>query len=100
MNTVTLLYTIKSGTHNSLVQHKNGPTITSKNSPKDLKGVLKTNFTMLQKYIKIIPIEYAVKYITLQLYIITIVKNITIIQIKYAVKYITIQLYNFTLLLL
>ena len=49
-----------------LVQHTNGPTINSKNSHKDLKGVLKNNFTMLQKYIKIIPIKYAVKYITLQ----------------------------------
>ena len=29
-------------------------------------GVLKINFTMLQKYIQIIPIKYAVKYITLQ----------------------------------
>ena len=37
-----------------------------KKSHKDLKGVLKINFTMLQKYIKIIPIKYAVKYITLQ----------------------------------
>ena len=49
--------------------------INPKNSPKDLKGVLEINFTMLQKYIKIIPIKYAVKYITLQLYIITIVKK-------------------------
>ena len=40
--------------------------INPKNSHKDLKGVLKINFTMLQKYIKTIPIEYAVKYITLQ----------------------------------
>ena len=49
--------------------------INPKNSPKDLKGVLKINFTMLQKYIKIISIKYAVKYKTLQLYIITIVKK-------------------------
>ena len=48
--------------------------INPENSRKDLKGVLKINFTMLQKYIKIIPIKYAVKYITLQLYIITIVE--------------------------
>ena len=37
-----------------------------KKSHKDLKGVPKINFTMLQNYIKIIPIKYAVKYITLQ----------------------------------
>ena len=52
--------------------------INPKNSPKDLKGVLKIIFTMLQKYIKIIPIKYAVKYITLQLNIITVVKKIII----------------------
>ena len=48
------------------MQHINGPTINPKYIHKDLKGVLKINFTMLQKYIKIIPIKYAVKYITLQ----------------------------------
>ena len=41
--------------------------INPKNSLKDLEGVLKFNFTMLQKYIKIIPIKYAVKYITYNL---------------------------------
>ena len=49
--------------------------INPKKSPKDLKGVLKINFTMSQKYIKIFPIKYAVKYITLQLYIDTNVKK-------------------------
>ena len=48
------------------MQHINGPMINPENSRKDLKGVLKINFTMLQKYIKIIPVDYAVKYITLQ----------------------------------
>ena len=33
---------------------------------KTLRASLKINFTMLEKYIKIIPIKYAVKYITLQ----------------------------------
>ena len=31
-----------------------------------LRASLKNNITMLQKYIKIIPIKYAVKYKTLQ----------------------------------
>ena len=48
------------------MQHINGPTINPKNSRKDLKGVLEINFTVLQKYIKIIPIKYAVKYTILQ----------------------------------
>ena len=39
-----------------IVQHINGPTINPKNSHKDLKGVLKIKFNMLQKYIKIIAI--------------------------------------------
>ena len=33
---------------------------------KTLRASLKINFSMLQKYMKIIPIKYAVKYITLQ----------------------------------
>ena len=57
------------------MQHIHGPTINPKNSHKDLNGVLEINFTMLLKYIKVIPIKYAVKYIALQLNIITIVKN-------------------------
>ena len=40
--------------------------INPKNSHKDLNGVLKINFTMLEKYIKILPIKYARKFITLQ----------------------------------
>ena len=48
------------------MQRINGPTINPKNSRKDLKGFLKINFTKLQKYIKVIPIKYAVKYITSQ----------------------------------
>ena len=50
-----------------LVQNVNGPTINPKNSHKDLKSVLKITFTMLQKYIKIIPVVYAMKYITLHI---------------------------------
>ena len=49
--------------------------INPKKSPKDLEGVFINNFTMLQKYIKIIPIKYAAKYLTLQLNIITIAKK-------------------------
>ena len=49
-----------------LVQYINEPTIIPKNSHKDLKGVLKIMFIMLQKYIKIVAKKYAVKYITLQ----------------------------------
>ena len=49
-----ILYIIKSRTHKLLVQYINGPTINLKNSHKEPKGILKINFTMLQKYIKII----------------------------------------------
>ena len=48
------------------MQYINGPTINPKTIHEDLKGVFKIKFTMLQKYIKIIPTIYAVKYITLQ----------------------------------
>ena len=48
------------------MRYINGPTINPKNCHKDPKGVLKINFTMLQKYIKIIPIKHAAKYITLK----------------------------------
>ena len=40
--------------------------INPKNRHTDRKNVLKINFTMLQKYIKIIPNKCVVKYITLQ----------------------------------
>ena len=49
------------------MHHINGPTIIPKNSHYDFKGVLKINFTLLQKYIKINPINSAVKYINSQL---------------------------------
>ena len=52
-----ILYIIKSGTYNSLVKHINRPMINPKNSPKHLNSVLKNNFTMLQKLIKISPIK-------------------------------------------
>ena len=44
----------------------NAPTINPKNSHKDTKAVNKITFTMLQKYMKIILIKYAVKHKTLQ----------------------------------
>ena len=59
-------YTSTNQEHIILVQHINGTMINPKKSHKDLKGILKINFTMLQQYTKIIPIKYAVKYITLQ----------------------------------
>ena len=49
------------------MQYINGPTVNPKNSHKDFRSVLKINFTMLQKYKKIVPIKYARKYITLTL---------------------------------
>ena len=52
-----MLDIIKSRTHNLLVQYIHGPTINPENSHKELKGVLKINFTLSQKYIKIIPIK-------------------------------------------
>ena len=71
--------------------------INPKNSPKDLKDVLKINFTMFEKYIKIIPMNYAVKFITLQLNIITIVKKNNNNNINHKNAYKT-QLPSFTLL--
>ena len=60
MITVTY-YTSSNQERIILAQH-----INAKNRHKDLKGYLKINFTMLQMYIKINPIKYAMKYITLQ----------------------------------
>ena len=93
MITVTY-YTASNQEHIILVQHINGPTINPKNSHKDLKGVLEINFTTLQKYIKIIPIKYAVKYITLQLYIITIVKIVIISITKMRIRCNYLALHN------